>query len=261
MVKDVRVQLPRRLQAPRLERRLMARAAAGAAKAQLESFLVRWVPGLKALWITSKFYFAVDSAYVGKKLGALLWPWTRKEWKRQWDSVPIDSSGATTVMPRPPSKDSNAPDLYIPTMALVTFILSVGLVKGVALKFTPDVLTEVTGSCLLASFLEALVVYGVIYLSVSSSALRGVGFADLLALSSYKYVGLVLAFVAGLLGGDIAFYALLAYTAASTAFAHSRWLGEALAGSVPVSAEGRGRMAVFVAAGAHLLATVYLARH
>jgi len=114
---------------------VLVSAATDMVKTRMESVLVQWIPGLKALWATSRFYFAVDSSYVARKLGVIAFPWTRKDWARQWETVNVEGEpGVTEVRDKPPVADSNAPDLYIPVMALVTFILAVGLVKGVEME-------------------------------------------------------------------------------------------------------------------------------
>lgn len=95
---------------------------------------MRWVPGMKTLWTTCKFYFAVDSKYVASKLAMIAMPWTTKTWRRRWDTVPVDSSGTTASVPLTPAQDAHAPDLYIPSMSIVTFLLVVGLVKGVSMQ-------------------------------------------------------------------------------------------------------------------------------
>lgn len=43
-----------------------------------------------------------------------------------------------------PINDENAPDLYIPVMAFVTYILLTGYVKGTKNTFTPEVLVQVS---------------------------------------------------------------------------------------------------------------------
>lgn len=128
-------------------------------------------------------------------------------------------------------------------------------------RFTPEVLSEVTTTCLVTSLLEAAIVYGAIYLTLSSTHVPGVSFLDLFALGAYKYVGLVMALLASLVAGNIGYYAVLAYFAASTTWALFNWLTAALNDAVPVSAAGRTKMVVFVACGLQVLVMVWLARH
>uniref|UniRef100_A0A286Y4S3 Protein YIF1 n=1 Tax=Cavia porcellus TaxID=10141 RepID=A0A286Y4S3_CAVPO len=67
-----------------------------------------------------KYYFAVDTMYVGKKLGLLVFPYLHQDWEVQYQQD-------TPVAPR---FDVNAPDLYIPAMAFITYILVAGLALG-----------------------------------------------------------------------------------------------------------------------------------
>lgn len=84
-----------------------------------------------------KYYFAVDTKYVLSKLGLLLFPFTHtvciclvkiyqqinicfKDW-----SVKYEQDG-----PVQPRYEINSPDLYIPTMAYVTYVLVAGFVLG-----------------------------------------------------------------------------------------------------------------------------------
>lgn len=41
-------------------------------------------------------------------------------------------------------QDDNAPDLYIPLMSFITYIIVTGYVKGTKNSFTPEVLVEVS---------------------------------------------------------------------------------------------------------------------
>jgi hypothetical protein len=69
---------------------------------------------------TLKYYFAVDTACVVRKLGLLLFPFAHDRWEVQYQE-------GEPVQPR---HDANAPDLYIPLMAFVTYICVAGYVLG-----------------------------------------------------------------------------------------------------------------------------------
>lgn len=51
-----------------------------------------------------KTYFAVDTNYVLKKLGIVLFPFTHRNWSCQYQQTE----------PLPPRQEVNSPDLYIP---------------------------------------------------------------------------------------------------------------------------------------------------
>uniref|UniRef100_A0A3Q2ZL77 Protein YIF1 n=1 Tax=Kryptolebias marmoratus TaxID=37003 RepID=A0A3Q2ZL77_KRYMA len=68
-----------------------------------------------------KYFFAVDTRYVLKKLMILMFPYTHQDWEVRYHR---DS-------PMTPRQDVNAPDLYIPTMAFITYILLAGMALGI----------------------------------------------------------------------------------------------------------------------------------
>ena len=69
-----------------------------------------------------KDYFDVTNEYVIKKLRIIYLPFTIKDWK----PLPPSYDG-THITPR---TDVMAPDLYIPLMSFVTFIILVGVSLG-----------------------------------------------------------------------------------------------------------------------------------
>uniref|UniRef100_A0A3Q4AGF6 Protein YIF1 n=1 Tax=Mola mola TaxID=94237 RepID=A0A3Q4AGF6_MOLML len=62
-----------------------------------------------------KYFFAVDTRYVLKKLMILMFPYTHQDWEVRYHRD----------TPLTPRQDVNAPDLYIPTMAFITYIFFV----------------------------------------------------------------------------------------------------------------------------------------
>jgi hypothetical protein len=68
-----------------------------------------------------RYYFDVNNAYVTQKLKVLALPFRHKGWERT-----VGAQGRL----QPPALDVNAPDLYLPSMAYITYILVVGFVMG-----------------------------------------------------------------------------------------------------------------------------------
>ena len=64
-----------------------------------------------------KYYFQVSNSYVFRKILLILFPYRHKDWNR------ISTKGTGQSQYLPPSHDINAPDLYIPLMSFVTYIL------------------------------------------------------------------------------------------------------------------------------------------
>ena len=77
-------------------------------------------------WI--KVYFDVTNRYVLNKLRIIILPFTLKQedWRRQGLSYEYSAEGT----PATPREDLQAPDLYIPLMSFVTFILLVGCFRA-----------------------------------------------------------------------------------------------------------------------------------
>ncbi|XP_072777051.1 protein YIF1B isoform X6 [Taeniopygia guttata] len=93
----------------------LAAAYGSSLASHVEGNLCRWLPVGRL-----KYYFAVDSVYVGRKLRLLLFPFRHPDWQVRYQQD-------TPVAPR---FDVNAPDLYIPAMAFLTYILLAGLALG-----------------------------------------------------------------------------------------------------------------------------------
>ncbi len=94
-----------------------------------------------------------------------------------------------------PRDDPNAPDLYIPLMSFITYVLLVGYCKGANNKFTPEVLIQAVWRCLLLQLTECVVFkFGV------NSLQSNILFLDTFAYSGYKYLGLCIGLIILVLG-------------------------------------------------------------
>ncbi|XP_012712606.1 protein YIF1B isoform X1 [Fundulus heteroclitus] len=149
-----------------------------------------------------KYYFAVDTVYVGKKLGILVFPYMHESWEVCYQQD----------IPVAPRFDVNAPDLYIPTMGFITYILVAGLALGTQDRFSPELLGVQASSALVWLIMEVLVVLLSLYLVTVNTDLTTI---DLLAFSGYKYVGMIVGVVAGLLFGKTAYYLSLLWCCAA----------------------------------------------
>jgi protein transport protein YIF1 len=101
--------------------------------------------------------FDVSNSYVLAKLGILLFPWRHKSWNRKILQTTTGGGGGgaggadrkATASPsngqqqqvdwQSPRDDVNAPDLYIPLMAVVTYILVAAFHSGLQDRFHPSV--------------------------------------------------------------------------------------------------------------------------
>ena len=95
-----------------------------------------------------KIYFDVTNSYVLHKLKIILFPFLLKEddWKRgqngeQGAFGTTDEAEEDRFTPR---NDLQAPDLYIPLMSFVSFILLTGFHLGISSKASKDALADDT---------------------------------------------------------------------------------------------------------------------
>jgi len=166
------------------------------------------MPGLSSFYHSLQYYFSVNNSYVVRKLIVLLFPFRKKRWAREGVS-----DGDVAKKYARPMEDENAPDLYIPLMALVTFVLVTGFLKGTAGKFSPDVLQRVMTSCAVADALLMVVMYGVLFFTQLS-----VPSLDLYAYMGYKYFSLCVITIASLVFGSMGFYLFLMYMAGALGY-------------------------------------------
>lgn len=152
-----------------------------------------------------KYYFAVDTTYVYKKLGLIFFPYAHKDWSVKY----------AANEPVQPKYEVNAPDLYIPTMAYLTYVFVAGLALGAQDRFTPEVLGIVASSALAWTILEILVHLISLYITAISTSLTPI---DILAFSGYKYVGIIFSVLTSLIFFKLGYYISLIYFSVSLSF-------------------------------------------
>ena len=152
-----------------------------------------------------KYYFAVDTTYVWRKLQILLFPFVHTDWSIQYNQEE----------PVAPRYEVNAPDLYIPVMAFVTFVLTTGVVLGTHNRFSPEQLGIQASSSLGWLIIEILAILFTLYLMNISTNLK---YLDLIAFCGYKYVGMILSLLAGLVTNMLGYYLVLLWTSGAVAF-------------------------------------------
>jgi hypothetical protein len=98
------------------------------------------------------------------------------------------NSGSGAIEYLPPREDVNSPDMYIPVMAFVTYILLSTLIAGLNGKFEPQLLGITFTNASFIILLELIVLWGGRYfLNISSES----QIYDLIAYSGYKFVGVI----------------------------------------------------------------------
>ncbi|XP_002733361.1 protein YIF1B-like [Saccoglossus kowalevskii] len=146
-----------------------------------------------------KYYFAVDTAYVGKKLALLSFPFTHTNWSIHYNNQDE---------PVAPRYEINAPDLYIPVMAFVTYLLVAGYVLGTQNRFDPEQLGMQASSGLIWLVIELAIIVLSLYIMNLNTQLRTL---DLVAFCGYKYVGMIMILLSGLCFNSLGYYIMLLY--------------------------------------------------
>ncbi|CAG7851831.1 Protein transport protein yif1 AltName: Full=Heavy metal resistance factor 1; AltName: Full=YIP1-interacting factor 1 [Serendipita indica DSM 11827] len=153
-----------------------------------------------------KSHFNVSNSYVLLKLKLLLFPWRHKGWKRreiQGSDQDASGSSGAGVKYAPPREDVNSPDLYIPTMALVTYILLSALRAGLDSKFHPEVLAAKMSKAITIIVLECVF----IKLGCYTLAVEGKSqLPDIIAYVGYKFVASTVLLVLSIIGFRASLY-------------------------------------------------------
>ncbi|KAG9019507.1 hypothetical protein FRB90_001168 [Tulasnella sp. 427] len=132
-----------------------------------------------------KHQFNVSNSYVLNKLRILVFPWRHRPWSRK---VRRSEASGQSEGYQSPREDINSPDLYIPTMALVTYVLLTAVIAGMNKRFHPEVLGVALSKALVVLIMDvAFVKLGCYTLNIQSPA----QVVDLAAYGGYKFVGYV----------------------------------------------------------------------
>nr|KAF6439521.1 Yip1 interacting factor-like protein A, membrane trafficking protein [Molossus molossus] len=97
-------------------------------------------------------------------------------------------------------------------MAFITYVLLAGMALGIQKRFSPEVLGLCASTALVWIVLEVLALLLGVYLATVRSDLSTF---HLLAYSGYKYVGMILSVLTGLLFGSDGYYVALAWTSSA----------------------------------------------
>lgn len=111
------------------------------------------------------------------------------------------------------SRDVNAPDLYIPVMAFISYVLLVALTYGIDKKFSPELLISTATRGIAITVLEV----GLIKTGLYLWSIASITILDIIAYTGYKYIGIILTVLASLLLGNVAYYIVLGLTGLSMA--------------------------------------------
>jgi len=170
--------------------------------------LNRWINPSKL-----KKYFDVSNSFVFKKIGLVLFPFRHKSWarigRRNEQTGKMDFS--------PPRDDINSPDLYIPVMSCITYIILFAITLTVNNEegFDPDILGGTSLKVFSLLIGEVLLMKLICYLmSISAD----VAFLDLIAYSGYKFIGIIVVSILNNITSKFITYVVYAYVSIALGF-------------------------------------------
>ncbi|GAB4836300.1 hypothetical protein Ancab_001215 [Ancistrocladus abbreviatus] len=149
-----------------------------------------------------QYYFQVNDDYVRNKLKVVLFPFLHRG---HWTRITEPVGGRLSY--KPPIYDINAPDLYIPLMAFVTYVVLAGLVLGMRGRFSPEAVNWLFMKGLVGWFLQVVL----LKLSLHSLSNGEAPLLDVVAYAGYSFTGICLA-VLGRLLWSYSYYFLVPWT-------------------------------------------------
>jgi hypothetical protein len=119
--------------------------------------------------------------------------------------------------------DKEKTDLYIPAMAIITYVLVVSFVMGTNDKFTPDILSSIAFRGLITIIMELIVIkIGFYVLETKDHS----SFLDITAYCGYKYVGIVISIIISIVfKTNLSYYLSTLYTSFTMCLFLMRTLG------------------------------------
>jgi len=158
-----------------------------------------------------KRYFDVTNSFVFKKCGLVLFPFRHKSWAR----IGRRNEQTGKMEFSPPREDINSPDLYIPVMSCITYIILFAITMTTEGVFNPEILggTALKVFSLLVG--EVLLMKLICYLmSISAD----VAFLDLIAYSGYKFIGVIVVSILNNVTSKFFTYLVYAYVSLALGF-------------------------------------------
>jgi hypothetical protein len=138
--------------------------------------------------------FAVDDSYIVKKLGFILFPFAHRRWHGGHEE---------------PKDNVVQPDLYIPLMSFMTYVLAAGYMLGLKDKFSPEQLGILSSSALACLTIEVTmmaVLFNIFNVKTWYSFLHYVAFCG------YKFVPIIGAMLLSLAFKNTGYYATICYS-------------------------------------------------
>lgn len=140
-------------------------------------------------------------------------------------------------------------------MTLITYVLLCAICYGGAGEFSPEVIPDVTTKCFLTQTLEVIAIRVGFYMMQAP-----VAFLDLFSYTGYKYLGLCMNLLVGMIASQLelgtkAYYVCFCWTASAAAY----FMLKTMANNIPLetSSAGPKREVVVMIIAAAQLATMW----
>lgn len=146
---------------------------------------------------STRRYFNVTHSYVLRKALWELAPLARVKAKPSSDAELGEKEGALGWLRDGTEVNLEEPDLYIPTMGFVTYLLLTGLILGLQEQFKADTFSTTFTFCMVVLVMETVAVKVALVMTGAENA----PFFDVMALLGYKYLHISLQLILGLLLG------------------------------------------------------------
>ncbi|SCV03151.1 LANO_0G02454g1_1 [Lachancea nothofagi CBS 11611] len=136
-------------------------------------------------------YFQVSNSYVFRKLKIILLPFLHRSWQRLPNPQNGTNGGPSFQVPR---VDVNSPDMYIPVMGLVTYILCWNFQQGLRGSFDPGNLYQRLSTTLASVLMDLFILKMGLFLLVSAKS-PTTSIIELACYVGYKFIPLTLALI------------------------------------------------------------------
>lgn len=168
--------------------------------AMLTHFTHEFTKGSLSLWPqfvqTARQYFNVTHGYVLRKALWQLLPKTMPKKKASEGELGGEKDWTVRLL-EGLEVDIEEPDMYIPVMSFVTYVLLCGLVRGLQEQFHPEILSSTMTFAVVILILEVTIAKAALFVTGAVNA----PIFDLAALFGYKYLHLSLHLIVGIILG------------------------------------------------------------
>lgn len=185
------------------------------------SGMTRWFP---IMFMNLQHLFSVGHSFVLRKLLLLLCPFVKRKDSgsgsaSQWGGDDANA-GQAALGPDGLKADTEDPDLYIPCMAYVTYVLLYALQRGMLKEFSPEILSSTFSFALVLFILEVGAFYMAFYFAGSP-----IPVLTIIANAGYKYFHVLLMVLFRIFAGSSpVYYIFFAYFAVCSGWSVRRFM-------------------------------------